>query len=143
MRAATLELEVQHRLMIIMKCFLLSAIFLLLSCNSNIGKSDSQIKNEIQTQLNKCAEAVEMKDINLYMELIPKDFIIYDENGEVISREKQREYTLRDWNVIDKTISNNFIADSLEVFGDSAIVYTSQRWKRLCFKKMERPKTQS
>lgn len=86
-------------------------------------------------QLDKCAKAVETKDINLYMELIPEDFVIFDERGDTITREKLKEYTLRDWSIIDRTLSNRFVADSLRAYGDSSIVYTSQRWERLMFRK--------
>lgn len=115
-------------------------IFILLSviwvgCWMCPHPDDSQIKQEIQDQLNKCVKAVESKDIDLYMALIPPDFVIYDENGEIISREKQREYTLRDWSIIDRTLHNSYTADSILANGDSAIVYTSQRWERRMFQR--------
>lgn len=112
---------------------LLNTIFL--NCSTNNIQSESQIRAEIQNQLDKCIKAVETKDIELYMDLIPEDFIIYDESGEIISREKQKEYTLRDWSIIDRTLSNKYIADSIKINGDSAIVFTSQRWERLMFQR--------
>ena len=117
---------------------ILTIIFLnliLVSCSTNNRQSESQIKDEIQNQLDKCVKSVETKDIELYMDLIPDDFVIYDESGEIISRDKQREYTLRDWSIIDRTLSNQYISDSIKVTGDSAIVYTSQRWERLMFQR--------
>jgi ketosteroid isomerase-like protein len=108
---------------------------ILLGCSTNTQQSESQIKGEIQNQLDKCVKAVETKDIELYMDLIPEDFVIYDESGEIISRAKQREYTLRDWSIIDRTLSNQYIADSINITGDSAIVFTSQRWERLMFQR--------
>jgi PBP1b-binding outer membrane lipoprotein LpoB len=79
---------------------------ILISCSTNPKQSEMQIKDEIQKQLDKCVKAVETKDIELYMDQIPDDFKIYDESGEIISREKQKEYTLRDWSIIDRTLSN-------------------------------------
>lgn len=105
------------------------------SCMTNTRQSETQIKDEIQKQLDNCVKAIEAKDIELYMDLIPKDFVIYDESGEIITREKQKEYTLRDWSIIDRTLSNQYIADSLKITRDSAIVYTSQRWERLMFQR--------
>lgn len=108
---------------------------LLLACSTNDRPSESQIKEEIQSQLDKCVQAVATKDIELYMDLIPEDFVIYDESGDTISREEQRAYALRDWSIIDRTLSNQYTADSLKISGDSAIVFTSQRWERLMFQR--------
>ena len=66
--------------------------------------------------------------------LIPEDFIIKDYRGEIISREKQKEYTLRDWSIIDTTLNNKFVVDSITTYGDSVIAYTSQKWERLMFR---------
>lgn len=104
------------------------------SCRAR-QQSPAQVKSEIQKQLDKCVLAVQTKDIELYMSLIPDDFILYDENGEVITREMQRNYALRDWSIIDSTLNNQFIVDSLQVIRDSALVYTSQRWERLMFQR--------
>lgn len=105
------------------------------ACSRNGNQSDLQVKQDIQDQLDKCVRAVNSKDIELYMDLIPDDFIIYDQSGEVISREKQKAYTLRDWSIIDRTLNNEYVADSIRVNGDSAIVFTSQRWERLMYQK--------
>lgn len=69
------------------------------------------------------------------MEGIPDDFKIKDGNGELITRELQRQYALRDWSIIDTTLHNEYVIDSLKALGDSAIVFTSQKWKRLMFQK--------
>lgn len=106
-----------------------------LGCDSNEKQLSFQIQQEIQSQLDSCVKAVETKDIELYMSLIPEEFVIFDESGEIISREMQREYTLRDWSIIDRTLSNIYTADSIKVKGDSAIVYTSQQWERLMFQR--------
>jgi hypothetical protein len=108
------------------------ALLLFVSCNPS--QDAEVVKKEIQAQLNKCVQAVNTKDIELYMDQIPHDFVIYDEGGEVITREKQRAFVLRDWAIIDTTLSNEFNVDSLRLMGDSAIVFTSQRWERMMFR---------
>lgn len=108
---------------------------MLVSCLTNTKQSEQQVKDEIQMQLDKCVKAIETKNIELYMDQIPDDFKIYDESGEIISREKQKEYTLRDWSIIDQTLNNHYVVDSIKVSGDSAIVFTSQRWERLMFQR--------
>jgi hypothetical protein len=112
-------------------CFSLVFFF---SCKAKKNQTDTEIKTEIQKQLDKCVLAVTTKNINLYMDLIPEDFIIKDQSGEVISREKQKEYTLRDWSIIDTTLNNKFLVDSIKTYGDSVIAYTSQKWERLMFR---------
>ncbi len=49
-------------------------------------------------------EAVNTKTINLYLDLMPPDFVIKEQTGEIISREKQKEYIVRDWAIIDTTL---------------------------------------
>lgn len=98
-------------------------------------QSNNIVKNEIQQALDQCVRAVTIKDIDLYMQGIPDDFQIKDENGEIITREMQRNYALRDWAIIDSTLDNRYVVDSLQVSGDSAIAFTSQEWKRLMFQR--------
>lgn len=105
-------------------------VLLFLSCSR-----EAKIRNEIQASLNQCVLAVSSKDIALYMKGIPDDFEIRDENGALITKEMQREYALRDWAIIDTTLSNEYTIDSLIVFKDSAIVFTRQKWKRMMFRK--------
>ena len=112
----------------------------LFSCKTKNSQTDTQIKIDIQKQLDKCVQAVTTKNINLYMDLIPEDFIIKDQRGEIISREKQREYTLRDWSIIDTTLNNQFVVDSIKTYGDSVIAYTSQKWERLMFRQDRKTK---
>jgi len=106
------------------------SIILLFSC-----VTEEQVRNEIQASLNQCVLAVSTKNIALYMDGIPDDFEIKDENGELITREMQRQYALRDWSIIDTTLHNQYLIDSLEVLGASAIVFTSQKWQRLMFQR--------
>lgn len=113
--------------------YCISVIFFF-SCAAKKNQTDTAIKTEIQKQLDKCVLAVTTKNIDLYMDLIPEDFIIKDQSGEVISREKQKEYTLRDWSIIDTTLNNKFLVDSIKAYGDSVIAYTSQKWERLMFR---------
>ncbi len=110
------------------------AVICIFGCRAKKTQSNLEIKTAIQSQLDKCVEAVNTKNINLYMDLIPPDFVIKDQSGEIITREKQKEYTLRDWAIIDTTLNNKFIVDSIQAYGDSAIAHTSQRWERVMFR---------
>lgn len=126
-----------HRTGLSVLVIFLSPTFFL-ACNSNTSEKANlnQIKSEIQKQLDIGVIATKNKDIDSYMALLPDDFIIYDESGEVISREKQREYALRDWAIIDSTLEITVTVDSLSNVSDTnAIVFTSQIWKRLMFQR--------
>ncbi|MDO1502312.1 hypothetical protein Q2T40_19430 [Winogradskyella maritima] len=127
-----------------MKKIFLALIFISIVCTQCKSVGDSEltldekqsIENLIQNEINTMIEAVNKKDIKTYMEKMPLDFIIYDENGEIITREKQRERALRDWSIIKKTLNNQMNIDSIDYTSrDSLYVYTSQRWERLMFQR--------
>ena len=69
------------------------------------------------------------------MQGIPDDFEIEDETGQLITKEMQREFALRDWAIIDTTLSNSYTIDSLKISGDTAFVNTFQKWKRMMYRK--------
>ncbi len=94
------------------------------------------IADVIQKEIDTLILAVSTKDIDLYMKKMPPDFVIYDESGDVISREQQKQFALRDWSIIDTTLSNAMVIDSIDFAApDSILVYTSQRWERMMFRK--------
>ncbi len=95
-----------------------------------------EIRREIQREINAMILSVNSKDIDRYMEKIPKDFLIYDGNGEIITRDEQREYILRDWAIIDTTLNNEMKIDSIHFKSrDSIDVFTQQRWERIMFQR--------
>ena len=107
-----------------------------LSCRENQQEKAVRIQQEIQLALDKGVEATRTKDIEVYMENLPADLIIYDETGELISREQQKEYALRDWAIIDTTLRIKVVIDSLNTTSeDGVIVYTSQMWERMMFRR--------
>ncbi|MFZ1751148.1 MAG: hypothetical protein WAU01_13180 [Saprospiraceae bacterium] len=96
----------------------------------------SDIESMVQKEIDTLIMSVNTKDIDLYMRKMPDDFMIYDENGEIVTREKQREFALRDWSIIDTTINNLMTIDSIQYISkDSIFVYTYQKWERLMFQK--------
>lgn len=108
-------------------------------CNDEKLLSENEkleIRSEIQTEIDEGVRATRDKDIELYMSRMPKDLIIHDENGEVITREKQKEYALRDWAIIDTTLRIMMKIDSLKYHQkDSVTVFTSQEWERMMFRR--------
>jgi hypothetical protein len=63
--------------------------------------SQKKTRQEIQGLPGSGVLAVTTKNIDLYMEGIPEDFVVRDENGELITRNKQRYHALQDWSIVD------------------------------------------
>jgi len=118
---------------IFIKIIIISLVFS--ACKQKPQKSPTEIKAAIQHELDKCVEAVNSKNITLYMSLIPTDFELTNENGEIITREEQQAFILRDWSIIDTTLHNIYVVDSIDVYTDSVIAFTSQKWERLMFQR--------
>jgi hypothetical protein len=97
--------------------------------------SPESVKEHIQASLDRTSAATIAEDIDAYMAEIPPDFSLKDESGETVTIDRQRSYVLRDWSVIDKTLSLSNVVESLIVDGDTATVITDQRWERV----MQRP----
>jgi hypothetical protein len=105
------------------------------ACASQPSAEVDRVKALIQASLDRGARATIVEDIDAYMAELPPDLSIADESGEIITRDEQRAYVLRDWSVIERTVSLTQRVDTLEVNGATADVITSQRWERL----MQRP----
>jgi ketosteroid isomerase-like protein len=99
------------------------------SCRKQHDTPD-QVRSEIQRSIDRSVEATRKKDIDTYMDGLPQDFALKDEQGGTISREKLRENILRDWSIIPRTLAIETKVDSIELHGTEATVYTSQRWER-------------
>lgn len=117
-------------------------IVIAIGCTSNKESKDlsdaekSEIKKIILNEINEGVEATRTKNIERYMSQMPEDLIIYDEGGKIISREKQKEYALRDWAIIDTTLQIMMQIDSIQYLQkDSILVYTYQEWERMMFQR--------
>lgn len=118
-----------------------SALVLIVGCikkknNELTSEEKQEIQTAIQEELDQLLHSVRTKNIDAYMERMPEDFIIYDESGEIITREMQRAYALRDWSIIDTTLNDFMSIDSIHYLSrDSIHVFTFQRWERLMFQR--------
>lgn len=121
---------------------LLPLLILLVCCNQNKHSSELSIaeriaiEKEIKNEIEEGIEATRTKNIDAYMSQLPNDLILKDENGNIISKQQQRENALRDWAIIDTTLSIEMKIDSIRFLKrDSIIVFTSQSWKRMMFQR--------
>ena len=117
-------------------------LLMLMGCNfkkepKNLTESEKlEIRNAIRQNIDEGLKATINKDIDTYMSRLPEGLMIYDESGEIISREQQREYALRDWSIIDTTLNIQMDIDSIHYLTkDSLFVFTSQRWQRMMFQR--------
>ena len=114
------------------------AFFVFTSCsNQEFSKAEMEtIYTSVRQSLDEGLEATINKDIDLYMKNMPEDLLIYDESGDIITREEQRKNAIRDWDIIDKTLSIKVDIDSIDyATRDSIYVYTSQHWERMMFQR--------
>jgi ketosteroid isomerase-like protein len=112
--------------------YLIGLVILLVGCRDTTNTSSlAKVRREIEAEIARSVEATRSQNIDAYMAGTPDDLVIRDESGEIITKEKLRANTLRDWGIIPKTIAISMVIDSIEVTGDTATVFTSQRWQRL------------
>ncbi len=108
------------------------AISIALYLSGCSGESmELMLRSKITDALARRSQATRAKDIDAYMASVPEDIALRDKSGSVMTRDQIRDEVLRGWSIITKTILINEVIDSINVNGDSAIVYTVQRWKRL------------
>ena len=99
-------------------------------------KEKASIKITILNEIEEGIKATRTKDIDQYMNQIPDDLVLKDENGGLISKIELRKYALRDWAIIDTTLNIEMNIDSIQYLKkDSVIVYTFQIWERKMFQK--------
>lgn len=94
------------------------------------SSSTNTVRRQIEAAIARSVEATRAQDIDAYMAGIPDDAVVRDESGEIITRDQQRANTLRDWSIIPETLSIGVVIDRMDVNGDVATVFTSQRWER-------------
>ena len=111
-------------------CFVL--VTRIIACNRS-GKTQNaeKVQQLIQVQIDEGIEATRTKDIDRYMSVIPKDWVLHDDGGHDVTRDDLRRGALEQWAIIDKTISISEHVDRLELNKNQATVWTSQRWERL------------
>lgn len=97
------------------------------SCNVN------DIRAAIAAEIEKGVEATIAQDIDAFMDGVPDDYRIVEDDGSITDKEALREHALRSWAIIDKTIDLEITIGGVEPGPDcdEALVRTSQRWERL------------
>ena len=102
--------------------------------HTDAAKSNSRdsVRVSIQTEIDRSLDATRRKDIDTFIDGFVSDFQIVTPDGKRITRDDLRANTVRDWSIIPATRDLWMRIDSLgAVGGDTAVVYTAQRWDRL------------
>lgn len=100
------------------------------------GEDVASVKRAIEAQIARSVQATRDKDIDALLSVQTEDFVLEndtagDEHGERVNQEQLRANLLRDWGIIVENRAIDIVVDSLAVHGDSAVVFTSQRYERM------------
>ena len=96
------------------------------------NESGDSVKSSIQTEIDRSLDATRRKDIDTFIDGFVPDFQILTPDNHRITRDDLRANTVRDWAIIPATRDLWMRIDSVgAVGGDTAVVYTAQRWDRL------------
>lgn len=91
-----------------------------------------QVREGIEAQIARTAEATRRQDIEAYMRTFTPDFEESATDGDQGNLADLRAHALRDWAIIPATLDIWARIDSIgEVAGDTVVVFTDQRWERL------------
>lgn len=118
---------------------LLACLFAAAGCAHAPGSECpvDDIRAAIDAELQRGARATAEEDIVAYMDGVPDDYRIVEDDGSVTDKAALQDYALESWSVIDRTISIEVRLEALDVGPDcrTAEATTTQRWERL----MRRP----
>jgi hypothetical protein len=90
-------------------------------------------RSAIEAEIQKGIKATMDEDIDAFMDGVPDDFKIVEDDGSITDKAKLRMLTLQRWAIIDKTLALEITIDSVELAPSclEARLRTSQRWERV------------
>jgi hypothetical protein len=101
------------------------------STGRRADRSDA-VRSQIEAQIARSLDATRRQDIDAFMAGFAPDLEIIADDGDQGALAELRAHTLRDWAIIPATRDIWMRIDSMgPVGGDTAVVYTDQRWDRL------------
>ena len=109
----------------------LAAACSLASCSSADPSASSRVRRAIGAVIAQRVQATRARDIDAFLATVPSDIVLQDESGARMTLGQLRTNILREWSVIKATRSLAEDIDSLALAGDTATVFTTQRWDRL------------
>lgn len=90
------------------------------------------IKQAIEDEIDFGIDATKDKDMDRYMETVPADYRIVEDDGSITDRDALRAKQLQAWALITRTNALQIKVDFIEIGcgGSCATVTTRQRWDR-------------
>ncbi len=90
------------------------------------------VREAIQDEIDFGIDATRDKDMSRYMETVPDDYHIVENDGTITDRETLRAKQLQAWTIIPRTnaLQIDITRFELGCDGDCANVWTDQRWDR-------------
>ncbi len=90
------------------------------------------VQKAIEAEIAKSLDATRHQNVDKFMSGFAPDFRIVAPNGDQVTLADLKVHTLRDWAIIPATRDLWMKVDSMgSVAGDTAVVFTQQRWDRL------------
>ena len=99
---------------------------------SSLPLAHRAVAEAICDEIDHGISATKAKDMDQYMESVPDDYRIVEDDGSVTDRAKLREKQLQAWAIIPRTNALEIVMTKIEVgcAGECAKVWTDQRWDR-------------
>jgi len=90
------------------------------------------VREAIEDEIEYAVEATLDQDIDRYMETVPHDTRILEDDGTITDRDRLRELQLQAWAITPRTNSIEITVTGFELGcdGECATVRTDQRWDR-------------
>ena len=105
---------------------------LVLALSAVAPEIETAIREAIEDEIEYGIEATIDQDIERYMEGVPADYRIVEDDGSITDRETLRAKQLQAWSIITRTNELEIDITGIEVGcdGHCATVWTDQRWDR-------------
>ena len=109
---------------------ILFAILTLLNPDPN--RLEQAVREAIEDEIEYGIDATKDQDINRYMETVPDDYRIVEEDGTITDKTALRARQLQAWSIIRRTNQLTIDVESIQIGcdGHCASVVTDQTWDR-------------
>lgn len=111
---------------------MISAILLLALAIPDEALLTLSVRQAIENESDHAALATKRKDMDLYMEGVPDDYRIVDDDGSITDKARLREKQTQAWALITRTNKLDIVVTDLKLGceGTCAFVKTDQLWDR-------------
>ena len=100
--------------------------------NPHPDRLDLAVREAIEDEIEYGVDATKDQDMDRYMETVPDDYLIVEDDGSVTDKAALRVKQLQAWSIIRRTNDLTITVERVEVGceGHCATVVTDQKWDR-------------